>query len=304
MFHLDNSSGIGVMPELNQALSRQPQWFTEGDTQTPPSYPGADWFNIVQAELLNVLKAGDITPEKVRLNQLSNAIKNIINKNQNDASLTVKGMVKLSSAIDSTSETLAATPAAVKKINDYAVTANSNASRAHNRIDAIADKFALAGVESRVYSNDKKTYLLVRDDGIIAAYNTEKNKMVWGFDAQGDLGVGTVHSNHVVGLSEHVTNMFNQSFGRCGYTRLPNGLIIQWGTANSLGSDMKNGTLQSFFVAFPNACLSVVTNDAGNGVNPTAASPVSNFQFRCWGKTPINGAPYSNTTMFYIAIGF
>lgn len=78
MFHLDNSSGIGVMPELKQALSRQPQWFTEGDTQTPPSYPGADWFNIVQAELLNVLKEAEIEPNKAELNQLSRAVRAIV----------------------------------------------------------------------------------------------------------------------------------------------------------------------------------------------------------------------------------
>lgn len=221
-----------------------------------------------------------------------------------NASITQNGIVKLSSSINSQSETEAATSLAVKKANDNATSANNNANNAHDKINAITDKFEISTNESRVYSNNKKTYLLVRDDGIIAAYNTEKNKMVWGFDAQGDLGVGTVHSNHVVGLSEHVTHMFNQSFEPHGYTRLPNGLIIQWGIANSLGSDAKNGTLQSFFIAFPRACFSVVTSDIGSGVNPTAASPVSNFQFRCWGKTPINGAPYSNTSMFYIAIGF
>ena len=88
MFYLDNNSGIDVMPPQKQTISRQQKWFTEGDTQTPPSYPGADWFNIVQAELLNVLKDGDITPSKSELSQLTTAIKNIISKNQikiNDA---------------------------------------------------------------------------------------------------------------------------------------------------------------------------------------------------------------------------
>ena len=121
MFHLDNNSGIDVMPPQKQTISRQQKWFTEGDTQTPPSYPGADWFNIVQAELLNVLKDGGITPSKSELSQLSAAIKNIINKNQieiNDASLMTKGVVKLSSATNSSSETDAATPFAVKKVND------------------------------------------------------------------------------------------------------------------------------------------------------------------------------------------
>ncbi|OCG38571.1 phage tail protein [Gilliamella sp. Gris1-4] len=241
------------------------------------------------------------------------------------ASTTQSGIVKLSSSTNSTSETEAATPLAVKKVNDNAISANdkaniananaisanSNANNAHKnievlggRISNIEHKFVPTTTESRVYSNDKKTYLLVRDDGIVAMYNTEKNKMVWGFDANGELGIGTIHSSHILGLSDHVTNMFTQSFGQHGYTKLPNGLIIQWGIANSLGDDGKNGTLQSFFIAFPNACFSVVTSDVGNGVNSTAATPFSNSQFRCWGKSPSLQAPYSNTSMLYIAIGF
>ncbi|WP_218057746.1 hypothetical protein [Gilliamella sp. Fer4-1] len=70
------------MPPLKQTLSRQSKWFTEGDAQTPPSHPGADWFNIVQAELLNVLKAGDVEPSKSDLMQLTTAIKSIITKNR------------------------------------------------------------------------------------------------------------------------------------------------------------------------------------------------------------------------------
>ena len=139
MFHLDNNSGIDVMPKQKQTISRQQKWFTEGDTQTPPSYPGADWFNIVQAELLNVLKDGDITPSKSELSQLSAAIKSIINKNQikiNDASLISKGVVNLNSAVNSTSETSAATPLAVKKAYDSAVSAQQTANTAKNIANA------------------------------------------------------------------------------------------------------------------------------------------------------------------------
>lgn len=78
MFHLDNNSGIDVMPVIKQTLSRLSKWFTEGDSQTPPSYPGADWFNIVQAELLNVLKEAGVEPNKSSLNQLSHSINVII----------------------------------------------------------------------------------------------------------------------------------------------------------------------------------------------------------------------------------
>lgn len=254
--------------------------------------------------------------------QTANTAKSIAETN---ASTTTAGRVKLNSAVNSTSETEAATPLAVKKVNDNAISANdkaniananaisanSNANNAHKniellggRISNIEHKFVPTTLESRVYSNDKKTYLLVRDDGVVAMYNTEKNKIVWGFDANGNLGIGTIHSSHVVGLSEHVTNMFNQSFGQHGYTRLPNGLIIQWGVANSLGVDGKKGTLQSFFIAFPNACLSISACDTAEGTNTTSAIPISTSQFKCWGRTTINGSPFRDTTMFYMAMGY
>ncbi|ELB3891415.1 hypothetical protein RHF43_000608 [Morganella morganii] len=74
MFGLDNKSGINVMPPIAPADSQSPLWFTEGGAGLSATYPGQDWFNQIQAELLNVLKAADITPQKGTLTQLSSAI--------------------------------------------------------------------------------------------------------------------------------------------------------------------------------------------------------------------------------------
>lgn len=74
MFGLDNKSGINVMPPIAPADSQTPLWFTEGGAGLSATYPGQDWFNQIQAELLNVLKAADITPQKGTLTQLSSAI--------------------------------------------------------------------------------------------------------------------------------------------------------------------------------------------------------------------------------------
>lgn len=80
MYSLDNTSGVTVMPPVKSQVYRhtEPRWFTEGGNGAAPSYPGADWFNIVQAELLNVLKEGKVNPAKAELTQLSKAIKNMI----------------------------------------------------------------------------------------------------------------------------------------------------------------------------------------------------------------------------------
>ncbi|HGA5438180.1 TPA: phage tail protein [Salmonella enterica subsp. enterica serovar Eastbourne] len=147
MFHLDNNSGISAMPKPAAQQSSATRWFTEGGGNNSPSWPGQDWFNIVQAELLNVLTAAGIAPEKTAFNQLALAIKAIINKDAllkskllseikaegassqkmarenldiTDATLNKKGLTQLSSAVDSTSEELAATPKAVKTAMDNA----------------------------------------------------------------------------------------------------------------------------------------------------------------------------------------
>lgn len=78
MYGLDNNSGISVMPTVAPAVSPTPLWFTDGGANQPPSYPGQDWFNIITAEVLNVLEEADITPDKGDLTQLSKAIKKII----------------------------------------------------------------------------------------------------------------------------------------------------------------------------------------------------------------------------------
>ncbi|CAM3283251.1 hypothetical protein XNC1_3399 [Xenorhabdus nematophila ATCC 19061] len=78
MFGLDNPSGINVMPDITPVNNPVPLWFTEGGAGLSASYPGQEWFNQVQAELLNVLKEAGVTPDKGKLNQLSAAIKKIV----------------------------------------------------------------------------------------------------------------------------------------------------------------------------------------------------------------------------------
>lgn len=78
MYGLDNPSGISVMPAIAPAVSPAPLWFTKGGAGQAVSYPGQDWFNMFQAEHLNVLAAANIPPVKSDLTQLSKAIKKLI----------------------------------------------------------------------------------------------------------------------------------------------------------------------------------------------------------------------------------
>lgn len=83
MYGLDNNSGINAMPAVAPTVSPTPLWFTDGGANQPPSYPGQDWFNIITAELLNVLAEAAIAPNKADSTQLSTAIKKIIANSAN-----------------------------------------------------------------------------------------------------------------------------------------------------------------------------------------------------------------------------
>lgn len=77
MYFVDNGSAVPVMPQVKPVSSATPQFFTEGGNGTPPTYPGPDWFNIFQLELLNVLKEAQIDPDKADHTQLVAAMKKL-----------------------------------------------------------------------------------------------------------------------------------------------------------------------------------------------------------------------------------
>ena len=56
MYHVDNSTGVPVMPQPSPVTSETELFFTEGGNGVPPTFPGPDWFNIIQSELINIRK--------------------------------------------------------------------------------------------------------------------------------------------------------------------------------------------------------------------------------------------------------
>ncbi|CAH5628877.1 TPA: hypothetical protein JD884_RS01265 [Klebsiella oxytoca] len=90
MYHLDNTSGVPEMPEPKETQSISPRWFGESQEQGGISWPGADWFNIVQAELLAILELVEDTPDKTKYNQIATAIKNFSGGNIDSVWNTLK----------------------------------------------------------------------------------------------------------------------------------------------------------------------------------------------------------------------
>ncbi|WP_245209370.1 right-handed parallel beta-helix repeat-containing protein [Serratia fonticola] len=80
MFHLDNTSAVPEMPEPKEPQSNTPRWFGESQQQGGISWPGADWFNIIQAELLAILELDSVTPDKAKFDQVAKTIHSLSQK--------------------------------------------------------------------------------------------------------------------------------------------------------------------------------------------------------------------------------
>ena len=101
------------------------------------------------------------------------------------------------------------------------------------------------------------------------------------------------------------SSAFTQSFGTSGWTRLPNGLILQWGPA--AGASGETTSTITFPIAFPTACLyadGIITNSTADNEN--------DFWMQLYSKTNTYVTFYYNSsdgdssyhTGYYMAIGY
>ncbi|KUR80749.1 hypothetical protein [Novosphingobium sp. FSW06-99] len=77
MFNIDTASAAAELPAPGAAGT--PGYFTNGDPTagTPPTTISADWLNGIQAELLSILSAASIEPNKTEFNQVLTALRDI-----------------------------------------------------------------------------------------------------------------------------------------------------------------------------------------------------------------------------------
>ncbi|MDA5499795.1 phage tail protein, partial [Yersinia aleksiciae] len=110
---------IGDIPNTRADINGE---FTDGNVAggVPPTILPAEWFNTIQRELMSILAAAEIEADSDAFDQVLLAIQKLVSEEipeLKDASLTQKGIVQLSNATNSTSETLAATPKAVRAVD-------------------------------------------------------------------------------------------------------------------------------------------------------------------------------------------
>ena len=159
-------------------------------------------FNLIAGANLHDYHDGNFQHYVERIASIDNA-GNLIKVNPKSfvttfdlASLTKTGIVKLSSAIDSTSETEAATPLAVKTTYDLA-TEN------HNKLSNVIDKFTSNDNESIVFSPNHSYRIVMRNDGVCGVYNHLTNEFAWLITPDGGID-GYIGCDRVTGLDEFV----------------------------------------------------------------------------------------------------
>ena len=105
----------------------------------------------------------------------------------------------------------------ISQVHEFAKSVENNTNNAHhrisevhnysieinNRVNAIVDKFQTDNYESRVYSADKRVYMLVRNDGVMGMYSRVKNAFVWYVNHDGWMD-GYITSDRIGGLDQFV----------------------------------------------------------------------------------------------------
>ena len=214
-----------------------------------------------------------------------------------NSSTVQNGIVKLNSAVNSTSETEASTPLAVKTVNDktdtahhrisqvheFAKSVENNTNNAHNRIsevhnysieinnrvNVITDKFQTDNYESRVYSADKRVYMVIRNDGVMGMYSRVKNAFVWYVNHDGWMD-GYITADRIGGLDQFVRDRTT-----------PVGVPMPWpqvhppaGYFECNGSAFNKNQFPKLAVAYPSGKLPDLRGvfirglDTGSGLDP------------------------------------
>ncbi|EOK5202845.1 phage tail protein, partial [Escherichia coli] len=166
------------------------------------------------------------------------------------ASLTAKGITQLSSATNSTSEVLAATPKAVKAAYDLA----------NGKQAADATLTALAALATAA---DKLPYFTGVDRAALTALTSVGRAILSKPSIQSVLnylGLGEAAKRNVGTEANQIPDMgsFTLSVSGTGYQKLPSGFILQWGSIGT--TDIPKDLVTHFPIAFPNRCLRVLVS--------------------------------------------
>ncbi|MGN7867792.1 phage tail protein [Paracoccus sp. 22332] len=190
------------------------------------------------------------------------------------ATTAVAGLVRLSNAVNSTSETEAATSRAVKTVNDNANT------RVPSTRSIAATGLATGGGD------------LGADIGIDVRIATQ---------LEAETGVLNNRAMTPLRVAQYVSALFRRSIGGSGYIILPGGLIVQWLSVAVTGTNLS--VTASLPTTFPNAAAGALSTR--RSATPITANDASATDLAL-GQVTVRRAvsPDTSATYFVVAIGW
>ena len=252
----------------------------------------------VQAEAHYVLQKAGFQPVENKQTQLYEAIVKIIDDNRKSASTTQKGEVRLTSDTGLDSEELGLTAKAGKKLAQQTAQLQLNVSQNYipnsKKSSAVnsnsADTVATSAAVKTAY--DKGVDAKTAADNAQSLAN-DANNNANGRILKTDISHVIDGSNKAKVASEFALGELNKKFtlsenlSETGWCKLPNGMILQWGSGTSQSSE--SGALFKFPLAFTKQCFSILATDVGGGTFAYGISPVNNAEFKVWSREIVRG---------------
>ncbi|UYJ99179.1 phage tail protein [Yersinia enterocolitica] len=244
------------------------------------------------------------------LASLELAIKKYANSNLPTASTLQQGITKLSSSTNSSSETLAATPKAVKTVSDEGLKITGNLAEikaagpaAIAEAQSNLDLAALLGDALQKANNLSE----IKDAGPAAVAQTLANLGLGdaakkGIATNAEMQVGT--ADKLVSLVGLVSIFGKRTFSENDYIRIPDvpgGLIIQWMKINNFPANaFQTVTLPT---AMPHQLLNVVSTMYYGSLSASAEANARVTDFTLTNFRAAAGLSYT-TSQTFIAIGY
>ncbi|EPF5564725.1 phage tail protein [Escherichia coli] len=215
----------------------------------------------LQQEVINVLKEAGVTPDPEKQNQLVEALTSFIGQKVLDASLTQKGVVQLNSAVNSESETEAATPKAVKIAMD-----NANARLAKDRngadipnkqlfLDNIGGAPKTRKINNMPLTSDITINNIGGNAGTATRLQTARRINNVLFDGSRDITISAGMSQ-TEGDNRYQQKNTASKAGNGWFKDTSTGVIIQWGYLGNVSAGL------TFPISFPSACTSITITNA------------------------------------------
>ncbi|EPG6460294.1 MULTISPECIES: gp53-like domain-containing protein [Enterobacteriaceae] len=321
MYHVDNSTGVPVMPQPSPVTSETELFFTEGGNGVPPTFPGPDWFNIIQSELINILRAAGLDPDKMDNTQILAALKKLFLSRSNPfGDIKADGAAAIATALSNLGLGTAAKSGVVQTTGQSEKDVISQKGATDNfALKSLFDHF---GGATLMLSGGRDYSLQLSDSGVLSLYSLALNKMVMSWSSSGELVAGTIGFEHVKELKSAAKKDVGNSAGQIPdmsyfelsgigtdnmIAKLPNGLIIQVfrrNISNSASVGVATINPVTFPTPFPGAVWGVFCTKMTYAQINTSCESVTNSGFSATTCAVSGVASTTLSSAVFLAVGY